>query len=65
MVIGVIQQFIWQGQQLADDGNLADVEALEFFKDFIRFFVLVKPFNQANFIQYLVAPHARPVPHRR
>jgi len=51
MVIGVIQQFIWQGQQLADDGNLADVEALEFFKDFIRFFVLVKPFNQANFIQ--------------
>jgi hypothetical protein len=27
------------------------LEALEFFKDFIRFFVLVKPFKQANFIQ--------------
>lgn len=51
MVIEVLQQFICLGQQWADDGNLADVEALEFFKDFIRFFVLVKPFNQTNFIQ--------------
>ena len=51
MVIEVLQQFHLPRSQWADDGNLADVEALEFFKDFIRFFVLVKPFNQANFIQ--------------